>query len=134
MANAFNKELYREYVKLITELGIVIPDSLEVVYRRYIIKQMETLPYIDIAVTRMYTLVFFLKYIKKMEGSVKFRHVYSKIEVQKKLIARAMDCVEIDFNGPKDHPTILEDWSTLYSITAGIGAGIKNISISAEDN
>ncbi|KAI5187942.1 hypothetical protein NEHOM01_2459 [Nematocida homosporus] len=130
MFDAFNKELYKEYVDIVSRLGVAIPPALESAYKTYINKQMKDLPYVDKAVQKMYTLVFFLKYVKQMEGTVKFKDVYSKLEVQKKLISRAMDNVDVSFKVEGEHPIALEDWSSLYSITMGIGAGIKDIDFS----
>ncbi|KAI5180223.1 hypothetical protein NEOKW01_0552 [Nematocida sp. AWRm80] len=133
MNNAYKKEIYKEYTKILESVNIVIPASLEESYKKYIQNQMKDMPYLDTAVIRMYTLVFFLKYVKQIEGSVKFKDVYSKLEMQKKLISRAMDTVEIQFDTVEENPVFLEDWSSLYSIKHGIGAGIMDLKHSQID-
>ncbi|OAG31239.1 hypothetical protein NEDG_01652 [Nematocida displodere] len=125
MAPSYNKELYKEHVELMEALEIFVPDTLEITYKKYIHEEMEKMPYVDNSVLKMYTLVFFLKYIKKIEGSVKFKDVYAKLELQKKLISRAMGNIDVDFNNGHTNPTLTEDWSSLYSIALGVGAGIK---------
>ena len=88
------------------------------------------MPYLDKAVIKMYTLVFFLKYIKEIKGEIKLRDVYSKLDIQKKLISRAMKNVNIVFKNKKKTtvvPVIYEDWSSMYSIIGGVGAVIKEM-------
>jgi len=128
MAQAFSKQLYQEHVSLMAENGVTVPENLEKIYQKYIEEKMKDMPYADAAVTKMYTLVFFLKYTKQMEGKIKFKDIYSKLEMQKKLISRAMSNVEINFEEiEEDHPVFLEDWSSLYSIKIGIGADIQSV-------
>lgn len=125
MAKIFNRGLYKDYVEVLEGMGVYIPDYLEDVYKQYICEQMKDMPYADPAITKMYTVVFFLKYIKQMEGKIKFKDVYSKLEVQKRLIGRAMANIDISFGTSKEAANAGEDWSSLYSIKLGIGAGLQ---------
>jgi len=90
MSHVYNKDIYKEYMHVVEGLGVHIPQHIEGTYRKYIEEQMKGMPYADIAVLRMYTLVFFLTYVKKIEGKTKMKDVYAKLEMQKTLIERAM--------------------------------------------
>lgn len=127
MGKDYAKDIYREYVFLIESVGIEIPDDLEGVYKRYIKEKMMEIPYLDSSIMRMYTLVFFLKYVKHMQGTAKFKDIYSKLEMQKKLITRAMETVEIDFGETSSDPVLVEDWSSLYSMNKKCGTEILSI-------
>ncbi|KAH9386858.1 uncharacterized protein NEMAJ01_1754 [Nematocida major] len=128
MKYEYNREVYTEYVSVMEASGIEVPDELEGVYKRYIKAQMEEIPYTDNSILRMYTLVFFLKYVKQMQGAVKFKSIYSKLEMQKKLITRAMETVDIDFGLERTNFTLVEDWSSLYSINKKGGCSVVNLS------
>ncbi|KAI5162202.1 hypothetical protein NEAUS03_1948 [Nematocida ausubeli] len=116
MGYEYNAELYKEYVVVLETVGVDIQEDLEEIYKKYIAEQMAVFPYIDESVLRMYSLVFFLKYVKQSQGMAKFRTVYAKLEMQKKLISRAMDTVTINFEKPQADFSVVEDWSSLYSI------------------
>ncbi|KAI5191675.1 hypothetical protein NECID01_1586 [Nematocida sp. AWRm77] len=128
----FNKELYKEYAGILEGMGVHVPEHIEDVYKSYICDQLKDLPYTDLAITKMYTVVFFLKYIKKIDGNIKFKDLYSKVEAQKKIISRAMSSIDINFEDSKEVITAQEDWSSLYSIKMGVGAGIQEIAVKAK--
>ncbi|KAI5128155.1 hypothetical protein NEPAR06_2139 [Nematocida parisii] len=127
MTYEYNPKLYKEYTEIIESVGVDIPSELEETYKKYIEEQMKAFPYVDESVLRMYSLVFFLKYVKQSQGPAKFRSVYSKLEMQKRLISRAMESVTIDFDKPQADFNVIEDWSSLYSIHK---KGIKNFFMS----
>lgn len=124
MGQEYSKDIYREYSNVIESSGIEIPADLEALYKKYIKEKMSGMPYLDPSVVRMYTLVFFLKYVKQIQGTVKFKNVYSKLDMQKKLITRAMESVNIDFGLVSNNPIFIEDWSSLYSINKKCGASL----------
>ncbi|KAI5191103.1 hypothetical protein NEMIN01_1372 [Nematocida minor] len=126
MSQGYSKDIYREYVAIIESIGVEIPEELELVYKRYIKEQMMEMPYLDSSVIRMYTLVFFLKYVKQIQGTARFKDIYSKLEMQKKLITRAMETVDIDFGVKNSDPVLVEDWSSLYSMNKACGMSIIN--------
>lgn len=132
MSDPFCRKTYKAHAAIVSKLGVVIPKTLEEIYKKYIRKEMANMPYIDAAIVKMYTLVFFLKYIKEIKGEIKLKDAYAKLDIQKKLISRAMSRINIKFDKKekvKTYLPTLEDWSTLYSITKGIGADIAQIKV-----
>lgn len=124
MGKEYNKELYKEHVGILESMGVEVSDDLEPIYKEYIKEKMMDMPYMDASVIRMYTLVFFLKYVKHIQGIVKYKDMYKKLEMHKKLISRAMETVEIEFGEKKSNPVLVEDWSSLYSMNKKCGFSV----------